>query len=200
MRGLSGGSDIVFMIAAIIFVIALIWLYFVGLPKLRRFLRQQVFDRRAHREGQQLVSQKLWFTARASIEQVRNAALSTVKVAPTVPTIIMDAYVKEATDNYILYCYGNRINPDFFRAVLQFHPVDGGVSGSWDIVNWTLGDGVVEGQSVMKRLIADINTALAKVDPSTRLHPSSLHGVQPGTPQAPGRVATPSGASGARNK
>jgi hypothetical protein len=132
-------------------------------------LSQSVFQRREHREGQELVSQKLVFSAHASVDDVRTAVLSTVKIAPNVPPVIADAHLIKATDEYILYGFGNKLNPHNFRGLLSFDETEDGVRGSWEIVNWTLGDGIVAGQSVMKRLVADINTALRSVDPNARL-------------------------------
>lgn len=150
--------------------------------RLVRFLNQRVLQPQAYREGLQLVSQPLEFTARASIEQIRSAVLSTVQVAPSVPALIKDAFIVENEHDHILYGYGHQLNRTVFSAILQFQSVDEGVHGTWHILNWVEAYGLVVGYSVMKRLVADINTALAKVDPKARLRPVSTPGAQRGVP------------------
>ena len=129
---------------------------------------QKVFLRGAHQKGQQLVTQDLHFTSHASVDQVRNAVLSAVKVAPGVPAVIADAYLISASDTFIIYGCGTKLR-ESFRGVLQLRATSAGTAGTWEIANWTLADGIVAGQSVMKRLIADINTGLGSVDPNARL-------------------------------
>jgi hypothetical protein len=161
--------ELIIGILGLALIVGFVVLMQKGSRLLSRKANQKVFQRRAHSEGQELVSQRLEFHARASVDDVRRAVLSTVKIASSVPAVIPDAHLIEAKDAHILYGYGVKLAPHKFRGLLRLEATDDGVSGSWDIINWTLADGVVEGQSVMKRLVADINTALKSVDPKASL-------------------------------
>lgn len=156
----------------------------VGLYKLRNFTarttNQKIFARKGHREGQELVSQLLEFHARATLEEVKNAVLATVTAAPAVPAVIANVHLIRATDDFILYGYGSKLQPHSFRGLLRLEATDDGVRGSWNIINWTQADGIVAGQSVMKRLIADINTALRTVDPEACLGNTPVRTAEPG--------------------
>ena len=134
---------------------------------------QAVFARRGHREGQELVTQRMEFTVHASLADVKRAILSTVKVAPNIPAVIQDAHLIRAGDDHILYGFGNKLIPHNFRGMLALESTGDVVKGSWEIINWTLADGIVVGQPVMKRLAADINTALWSIDPNARLRDST---------------------------
>jgi len=145
--------------------------------KLMEFLRekanQKVLMRRGHREGEELVSQRWVFTPTASVEDVKRAILSTVKVAPQVPLAIADAHLVDVTDDLILYGYGVKLNPMIFQMALTFTGTDRGCLGTCRFTNWTESGGIVEGRSVMRRLLADINTALRSVDPKATLTPNT---------------------------
>jgi hypothetical protein len=168
--------DTLLGIVVIAVIVSGIFLYQKGVNALGRQANQKVFARKGHREGEELVSQRLVFTSSASVDEVREAILSTVKVAPNVPAIIAEAHLIEAADTYILYGYGNKMKPHNFRGLLELEVKEGGVQGAWNIVNWTLADGIVEGQSVMKRLVADINTALRSLDENATLRPAGAGG------------------------
>lgn len=124
--------------------------------------------RGAKREGEELVTQRLTFMSRATVEQVRSAVLSTVKVAPSIPVALADAYLISTSDTLIVFGCGTKMRQSF-RGALQLRASNAGTTGTWEIVNWTLADDIVAGQSVMKRLVADIDTALRNVDPSASL-------------------------------
>ncbi len=126
--------------------------------------------RGAKRGGEELVSNRLMCRVNASQKEMMKAILATVKVAPNVPPLIADAYLIEATDNHIVYRYGNKLNPQNFRGLLRsIESTDGRPTVFWEIVDWTESGGIVDGQSVMNRLVADINTALRSVDPNASL-------------------------------
>lgn len=124
---------------------------------------QQVFGRNAHRKGRELVSQQLQFQVKADPSEVKRAILSTVE-APALSAIIPNAHLIEVTDSYILYGYGTKLMPHNFRGLLTFEGADGGTRGTWTFLDWTEGDGIVAGISVMQRLVADVNAALRSVD------------------------------------
>lgn len=152
-----------------VIVILIVGMFALRTSFVRKKLNQHVFQRGGHRDGQDLVSQKLVFSTHASIDEVRRAILANVVVASSLPLLMADAYLLEATDTHILYGYGNRLRSQSFRGLVSLNATEDGVHGSWEIVNWTLADGIVAGQSVMKRLVADINTALRSVDPNAQL-------------------------------
>ena len=147
--------------------VAILWQK--GTSALGKKANQTVFMRGSHRQGQELVSQQLMSHVDASRDEVRKAILATVQVAPQVPAVIADAYLIEATDTYILYGFGNKFRQSFRGMVRIIESTNGKATVVWDIVNWTEGDGIVGGQSVMKRLITDISTALRSIDPNAQL-------------------------------
>lgn len=150
-------------------IIGTFYLFQKGTSALGRKANQNLFMRGSHREGQNLVSQRLMCHVGASRDEVRKAILTTVKVAPQVPPVIADAYLIEATDTYILYGHGNKLRQSFRGIVRILESTNGKATVVWEIVDWTEGDGIVGGQSVMKRLVADINTALRSVDAQANL-------------------------------
>lgn len=154
------------MVEAILFLALIVGAYVlwnkVSSPATAK-ANQQVFSRNAHREGREIVSQQLQFRVKATPTEVKRVVLSTVE-APTLPAIIPNAHLIEVTDSYILYGYGTKLMPHNFRGLLTFEGADGGTHGTWTFLDWTEGDGIVAGISVMQRLIADINTALKSVD------------------------------------
>jgi hypothetical protein len=160
--------DVVIGIVGLAAIFGAIYLFQKGTSALGKKANQHVFARGAHSEGQELVSQRLVFAARANVETVKTAVLSKVKVAPKTPVAIADAYLVGATDSLIIYECGNKLHTQF-RGRLRLESTNDGVRGSWEISDWTEADGIVAGQSVMKRLIADINTALRSVDPNAAL-------------------------------
>lgn len=137
---------------------------------LTKKLNQNYLARGAHERGQNLVSQELVFTTHASVAQVRQSILSTVKAETDIPLLIADAYIIHSTDTQILYGFGKRFHQSF-RGLLTLNPTEDGTKGSWEIIDWTLRDGIVDGQSVMNRFVADINTALRNVDRNAVLRP-----------------------------
>jgi hypothetical protein len=145
-------------------LIGAIWLWRQFTSSLGKKANQAVFHRKGHREGQDLVAQTLFFNANASPEKLRSAFDSHVQVAQSKPAVIGDAYVLEATDDHIIYECGNRVRRSF-SGLLEFSPDGDNTKGSWRVLNWTLVDGIVDGQSVMKRLNADIRSAVISVDP-----------------------------------
>lgn len=157
------------VIIGLVVLLGIGWLLVSARDLFWKKTNQKVLMRGAHREGEQLVSQRLVFTAGASVDQVRNAILSTVKVAPSVPPVLADAHLIGTTTNEILYGYGNKLQPNSFRALLRLQSTSTGTEGSWEVLNWHRADGIVVGRSVMKRLIADIDTALQSVDPNASL-------------------------------
>lgn len=137
---------------------------------LTKKLNQNYFERGAHERGQTLVSQELVFTTHVNAAQVRQSILSTVKAETDIPLLIADAYLIHSTDTQILYGVGNKLRQSF-RGLVTLQVVEGGTKGSWEIIDWTLRDGIVDGQSVMNRFVADINTALRNVDRNAVLRP-----------------------------
>ena len=156
---------------AVIIGLAIAWQKFQTYTS--RKLNQKVILRGSHRKGQDLVSQRMEFTAHASLAEVKRAILSTVKVAPSVPAVIQDAHLIQAGDAHILYGFGNKLIPHNFRGMLALHATGDGVKGSWEIINWTESNGIVVGQPVMKRLATDIERALQSVDTNARLRVST---------------------------
>lgn len=158
---------------------------------------QKLFARGAHERGQTLVSQRLAFTSRGDLATIRKAILSTVVVAPSAPALLHDAYLIQQTDSSIIYGAGNKLHQSF-RGLLTMESTATGTTGTWDIINWTLSDGIVVNQSIMNRLVADINTALRSVDPSSALRPvsnasgqtSSSSAPKPKVPSAPPTTGT----------
>ena len=161
--------DWIIGVAVLAVIVGVIYLWQKATSAMDRKVNQTVFQRRGHREGQELVTQRMEFTAHANLADVNRAILSTVKVAPNVPAVIQDAHLIRAGDDHILYGFGNKLIPHNFRGMLALDATGDGVKGSWEIINWTLADGIVIGQPVMKRLAADIERALRSVDPNARL-------------------------------
>lgn len=161
--------DTILGVAFLAVIIGGFWMFSKAGDLLRKKASQNVFQRREHGEGQKLVSQRLMCHVDASGDEVRKAILATVKVAPGVPPVIADAYLVEATDAYILYGHGNKLMQSFRGLLRIIESTDGKATVFWEIVDWTEGDGIVGGQSVMKRLIADINTALRSLDSKATL-------------------------------
>jgi hypothetical protein len=162
-------GDFVIGIVGLVTIFGAIYLFQKGTSALGKKANQTVFMRGSHREGQELVSRQLTCHVNAGRDAVRKAILATVQVAPQVPAVIADAYLIEATDTYILYGHGNKLRQTFRGMLRIVESTNGKATVVWDIVDWTEGDGIVGGRSVMKRLIADINTALRSVDPNATL-------------------------------
>lgn len=151
-------------IIGLVAIIGVIWLWQKFTSALGKKANQAVFQRKGHREGQELVAQTLYFTANTSMEKLKKAFDSHVQVADSKPAVLGDAYVLEQASDHIIYECGNKLRTSF-NGILEFSPDGTGTKGSWRILNWTLADGIVDGQSVMKRLNADIQAAVKSVDP-----------------------------------
>ena len=104
-----------------------------------------------------------------------SAIVGTVKVAAQIPPVIPDAYVIDATEAHIVYGFGNKLIRSFRGIVRIIESTDGKAMVIWEVVDWTENSGIVAGQSVMKRLLADINTALRSVDPKATLAPNTAN-------------------------
>ncbi|MFJ3667729.1 hypothetical protein ACIPSE_14880 [Streptomyces sp. NPDC090106] len=178
----SGASDGVpgvllgILLLAAFVVLAVLW----GKAKdyARAKAKQHVFARRDHRDGQQLVAEELHFTVAAGPRQIRDAFLSSVRLAPKCPAVLADAYLVSATDTEIVVEFGSAVARGGFTARLSLSAAGeagqpgsgtGRVDARWSILNWTLADGVAMGVSVMRRLREDVEQALRAVDPGLRL-------------------------------
>ncbi|ELP62683.1 hypothetical protein ACKI1I_01290 [Streptomyces turgidiscabies] len=142
--------------------------------------KQHVFARRDHRDGQELVAEELHFDLVAEPREIREAFLSSVRLAPQCPKVLADAYVLEATDDEVLVAFGSTLGGRTFTAGLTVRrsgPAEmdgpsagrGRVDAVWSVRTWTLSDGVVSGVSVLRRLREDVEAALRDVDPGLRL-------------------------------
>ncbi|WP_406839404.1 hypothetical protein ACICHK_30705 [Streptomyces sp. AHU1] len=185
--GIPGVLMGVLVLAALV-VLAILW------AKLKDYARskakQHLFARRDHREGRQLVAEELHFTLAAGTRDIRDAVLSSVRLAPRCPAVMADAYVLEATDTEIVVAYGSALSRRNFTASLELRssgafgtsdrqPESRRVDVVWGIRTWTLSDGVTDGVSVMRRLREDVEAALRNLDPG--LHRT----VRQGRSQAP---------------
>lgn len=155
-------------ILGFIAIIGVIWLWQKLTSAVGKKANQAVFQRKGHREGQELVAQTLYFTTNANVETLKKAFDSRVQVAQGKPAMIGDAYILEETAGHIIYECGNKLRRSF-NGLLEFSADGAGTKGSWRILNWTIVDGIVDGQSIMKRLTADIRTAVTSVDPGATL-------------------------------
>ncbi|MFG1666293.1 hypothetical protein [Streptomyces sp. Y7] len=173
MNGTSpGGADGI--PATLLGVLALVALVVVAVlwGKLKDYGRakakQHLFARRDHREGQRLVAEQLHFTLTAEPGRIREAVLSSVRLAPQCPALLADAYVLEASDSEVVVAYGSALSRRNFTASLRLSAAaEGGrrVDAEWGIRTWTLSDGVTDGVSVMRRLREDVEAALRGLDP-----------------------------------
>lgn len=161
--------DVIIGIVGLAIIVGFVVLMQKGMDSLGRTANQKIFDRKGYREGQDLVSKPWIFQPNASIDEVKSAILSTVKVAPHVPPIIPATYLIEVSDDYIICGYGAKLNPIMLRMGLTFTDVGHGCFGTCRFTNWTEADGIITGQPVMKHWLADINTALRAVDPTAKL-------------------------------
>ncbi|MDX2543207.1 hypothetical protein ACOT81_22230 [Streptomyces sp. WI04-05B] len=136
--------------------------------------KQHVFARRDHRDGQELVAEELRFSLTAEPREIREAFLSSVRLAPNCPKVLADAYVLEATDDEVLVAFGSALGGHTFTAGLAVQRSGssaghGRVDAVWSVLTWTLSDGVVSGVSVLRRLREDVEAALRDVDPGLRI-------------------------------
>lgn len=162
-------GEIIIGIVGLAVIFGVIILLQKGASTLGSKANQNLFMRGSHREGQELVSKQLVCHVDASREDVRKAILATVKVAPQVPLVFADAYIMESSDSHVVYGYGKKLRLSFRAVVQLLDAKDGRTTVIWNIINWTEGDGIVDGQSVMKRLLVDINSGLRTVDQKANL-------------------------------
>lgn len=162
-------GDILIGIVGLAGIVGVIYLFQKGTSALGSKANQSLFMRGSHREGQELVSKQLVCRVDASREDVRKAILATVKVAPQPSLVFADAYIMESNDSRIVYGYGKKLSLSFRAVVQLLDAKDGRTTVVWNIINWTEGGGIVDGQSVMKRLLSDINSGLRTVDQKASL-------------------------------
>lgn len=129
---------------------------------------QTLLRPKAHKAGQELVSQKHEFAVSASRKEVIDAILRGVAVAQSVPAVKPGLYLAGSSDSSITFDYGSKVQT-VFRMFIHVISTNAGASGSYEITNWLLVDGIVGRQKEMKQLIADIEAALRSVDPNARL-------------------------------
>lgn len=164
--GIPGPLLGVLALAALV-ALAVLW------GKLKAYTRakakQHVFARRDHRDGQRLVAEEVHFTVAAGVPEIRQAVLSSVRLAPGCPALLADAYVLQTTDTEIVVAYGSALSRRNFTASLALCPAGAaGTDAVWGIRTWTLSDGVTDGVSVMRRLREDVEMALRALDPALR--------------------------------
>lgn len=136
-----------------------------------RKVNQTVFSRKGHREGMALVGDRMDFTTTATVAQIRGALRSGVQLAASRPAVMSDAYVQAEDDTSFVIACGNKLHTSFI-GTLELHGTANGTRGMWHIVKWTLADGIVADQSVMKRLNADIRKAVLNADPKANIQVS----------------------------
>lgn len=164
----SGSSSpptalIILAILAII-ALAIAWALFKGF--LRAMADQHIFYRKDHRDGQRLIAEHFEFTIHAPRSQVIDTILAALKVGPGIPTAVPEVYLKEASPDRLVIAYGSSLLRKSFAATVTLAMTDNGTIGTWQITAWTTTNGVVDCVTVMRRLRADLDTALRSLDPA----------------------------------
>lgn len=73
--------DVVIGIVGLAIIVGFVALMQKGMSSLGRTANQKVFDRKGHHEGQNLVSKPWIFQPNASVDEIKSAIFSTVRVA-----------------------------------------------------------------------------------------------------------------------
>lgn len=130
-----------------------------------RKVNQHVFSRREHREGGRLVAERLHLTVRTPPAQAWDAVLETVETVPEPPALATATYVLQTGVQRVVFAHGNKITPRVFTAALELRESGDRVDGTWEVLTWTLTDGVVAKVDAMKQLREQVEAGLRRADP-----------------------------------
>lgn len=162
----SGSPPTILIILAIIALIALViaWTIFKGF--LRTMADQHIFYRQNHRDGRRLVAERFQFAVRAPQSHVTETIVAALKVGPGIPTAVPEVYLKEAAADKLVIGYGSSLLRKNFEATIALNATGDATIGTWQITAWTTTNGVVDCVPVIRRLRADLETAMRTLIPA----------------------------------
>ena len=113
------------------------------------------------------------FTAPAEPTAVQHAVDEHLGLAHDIPPVLGKLHISEARDNRLRIALGSKLGTEW-TGVATFHPDDsGGTTGTYQVTNWTLHDGVVQSTKLvdgMARIREQIAAAVTEQGGTTQSH------------------------------
>lgn len=141
-------------------LVVLIVLGGIGLSILFGYLRSQankalsrhVLQRGEHARGQQLTNEVIEFTVPVAPDVLIGTVVARLGLPAEAPGAFLGKlYIERVQADAVVFAFGNKLSQSF-RSALTAESRGAGCVGSYTVINWTEGDGIVAGLSEMEIL------------------------------------------------
>ncbi len=161
---------VVLGVACLAGFIAIYWVidsvFTKGVNVASKAANQKLLYRSEHKEGQDLVFQKVTCQTRIPIKAVMEEVSKKVLTAESPNSMKCVTYETSRSDDRITFAYGNALDPAMFEAVVAFSDHEGITECLFSITGWTEKNGIIsENQrSEIKRLKKQVQAIFEMTD------------------------------------
>lgn len=178
--------EVLFVILGIAVIVGLSLLWGYLKRQATRALNRNVFNRGKHQRGQATTQEVIEFTAPVPAATVIAAVRDRLQLTTTPPTAFVAAlHLIDEKPGLLVFGYGTKLQLSF-RSALASDDLPGGSSSStYQMLNWTEGDGIVRGIAEMELLANAVRVVAADLGGSLGPAPAGTPAPAVAAPTAP---------------
>jgi hypothetical protein len=125
----------------------------------------------SHKTGQGLVKEVTSFTAPTPPSELIDALVREVNAYQQAPTVVPGLYLASRSGDGVVFCFGSKISDVFTAQATVGSDRNGGARGSYEIMKWTVSEGLVDRRDDMTRLRSRIQAGVASVGGTSSTNP-----------------------------
>lgn len=153
-------------LGVLLFVGIIAFILFLGYLRKQatRALNRAVFDRAGHARGQDATKETVEFVVSVPPATVIDAVRARLALPVEAPgPFVAKIYLAEDRPGVLVFAYGNKVSQTFRSALTVESLPAGGSKGTYTVLNWVEGDGIVRGVPEMELLANTIRTCAAEL-------------------------------------